>query len=57
MSRKSLHLPPSLLERYRAEVKKHLEAARESCQRAGGRWIEVDVEMPMDAMIKRVFGG
>lgn len=52
-----LRVNKGLLERYRAEVKKHLEAAKESCQRAGGRWIEIDVEMPMDAMIKRVFGG
>ncbi|MBX3273968.1 MAG: DUF58 domain-containing protein [Sandaracinaceae bacterium] len=52
-----LRVTKPLLERYRAEVKKHLEAAREACQRAGGRWIEVDVEMPMERVIKRVFGG
>ena len=52
-----LRVNKALLERYGAEVKKHLEAARESCQRAGGRWIEVDVEMPMDAIVKRCFGG
>ena len=52
-----LRVTKALLERYRAEVKKHLEAAREACGRAGGRWIEVDVEMPMERVIKRVFGG
>lgn len=52
-----LRVNKPLLERYRAEVKKHLRGCREACQRARGRWIEVDVAMPTDAVIKRVFGG
>ncbi|HJL18447.1 MAG TPA: DUF58 domain-containing protein [Sandaracinaceae bacterium LLY-WYZ-13_1] len=50
-----LRVGKGLLERYRVEVKKHLEACRDACRRAGGRWIEVDVAMPTDAMLKRVF--
>lgn len=52
-----LRVGKPLLERYRHEVKSHLDACREACTRAGGRWIEVDVEMPADAMLKRVFAG
>ena len=52
-----LRVGDALLKRYANEVHKHLEGCREACQRAGGRWIEVDVTMPMDAMVKRVFGG
>ncbi|HHH29023.1 MAG TPA: DUF58 domain-containing protein [Polyangiaceae bacterium] len=52
-----LRVNKPLLERYRREVEKHFEECREACQRARGRWIEVDVSMPTDVMIKRVFGG
>lgn len=50
-----LRVGKELLARYRAEVKKHLEEVRESCRRARGRWVEVDVAMAPDAMLKRVF--
>ena len=52
-----LRVNKPMLERYRALVKDHLEQRRDACQRAGGMWIDVDVEMPTDAMLKRVFGG
>ena len=50
-----LRVGKALLERYRHEVKQHLDACRDACRRAGGRWIEIDVAMPVDAMLKRVF--
>lgn len=50
-----LRVNKALLGRYADEVKKHLDGCRESCRRAGGRWVEVDVSMPSDAMLKRVF--
>ena len=52
-----LRVGKKLLERYRAEVKKHFEGCRESVRRAGGRYMDVDVSMPTDAMLKRIFAG
>jgi uncharacterized protein (DUF58 family) len=50
-----LRVGKALLERYRAEVRQHLASCRDACRRAGGRWVEVDVTTPTDAMLKRVF--
>jgi uncharacterized protein (DUF58 family) len=52
-----LRVGKDLLERYRAEVKKHLDTCRDACRRTGGRWVEVSVDLPSDAMLKRVFAG
>jgi uncharacterized protein (DUF58 family) len=52
-----LRVDKGLLERYRREVEAHLDACREACRRAGGRMVEVDVEMPVEAMLKLVFAG
>jgi hypothetical protein len=38
-------------------VRAHLEACRDACRRAGGRYVEVSVEMPVELMLKRVFAG
>jgi uncharacterized protein (DUF58 family) len=52
-----LRVSNDVLKRYREEVKKHLENCRDTVRRAGGRWIEVDVEMPIELVMKRVFAG
>lgn len=52
-----LRVGKALLARYADEVKKHIDGCRESVRRAGGRWIEVDVSMAAETMLKRVFGG
>jgi uncharacterized protein (DUF58 family) len=46
-----------LLERYRREVEAHVGACREACQRAGGRYVEVDVAMPSKQLLEAVFAG
>lgn len=50
-----LRVGKALLSRYRAEVRRHLTSCRDACRRVGGRWVEVDVAVPTDAMLKRVF--
>ncbi len=52
-----LRVDKGMLERYRREVRGHLDACRDACRRAGGRYIEVDVEMAPEAMMKFVFAG
>lgn len=52
-----LRVDAALLERYRREVKSHLDACRDACRRAGGRCVDVDVSTPVDAMMKKVFAG
>lgn len=52
-----LRVDKALIARYREEVKTHFEGCRESVRRAGGRFVEIDVSMPTDAMLKRLFGG
>lgn len=52
-----LRVDKGLLERYRREVRAHVEACRDACRRAGGRYVEVSVEMPAEAMLKKVFAG
>jgi uncharacterized protein (DUF58 family) len=52
-----LNVDKGLLERYRNEVRRHLDECRDACRRTRGRYIEVSVEMPVEAMLKRVFAG
>jgi len=50
-----LRVNDALLKRYQAEVKRHLDAVRESCRKTGGWFQDVDVAMPTDAALLRVF--
>jgi uncharacterized protein (DUF58 family) len=50
-----LRVSKQLLEAYRKEVRSHVENVRQACTRAGGRYVEVSVEMPLEAMVKKVF--
>ncbi|MGE0784197.1 MAG: DUF58 domain-containing protein [Sandaracinaceae bacterium] len=50
-----LRVGDALLSRYRGIVKEHVDGVREAVRRAGGRWIDIDVTMATDAMLKRVF--
>ena len=50
-----LRVSRDVLSAYRKEVRQHLEQCRDAVRRAGGRWIEIDVEMPVELMLKRVF--
>lgn len=50
-----LRVDKALLERYRREVRAHVDACRDACRRAGGRYVEVDVEMPVEEMLRTVF--
>ncbi len=50
-----LRVDKGLLERYRREVRTHVDACRDACRRAGGRYVEIGVEMPTELMLKRVF--
>ena len=50
-----LRVDRALLERYRREIRAHVDRCREACRRAGGRWIEVDVEESFDVVLKKVF--
>ncbi len=52
-----LRVDKPLLERYRREVRTHVDACRDACRRAGGRYVEVSVEMPAELMLKKVFAG
>ncbi len=52
-----LRVDKGLLERYRREVRGHFDACRDACRRAGGRYVEVSCEMPVEAMLKKVFAG
>jgi uncharacterized protein (DUF58 family) len=52
-----LRVDKGLLERYQREVRRHLDACRDTCRRAGGRYVEVSVEMPVEVMLKKVFAG
>ena len=51
-----LRVNDALLKRYRAEVRRHLEAVRESCRKTGGWFQDVDVSMATDAQLLRIFG-
>jgi uncharacterized protein (DUF58 family) len=50
-----IRVDADVLERYRHEVRTHVGTCREACRRAGGHYIEVRVEMPVELMLKRVF--
>ena len=52
-----LRVDKPLLERYRREVRSHVDGCRDACRRAGGRYVEVSVEMPAEVMLKKVFAG
>jgi hypothetical protein len=49
-----LRVSKQLIEAYRREVRKHVDGVRDTCRRAGGRYVEINVEMPLEVMPKGV---
>lgn len=52
-----LRVSKDLLKAYSAEVKKHVDGCRDACRRTGGRMVDVPVDMPLDASLRRAFKG
>jgi uncharacterized protein (DUF58 family) len=52
-----LRVSRDLLEAYAKEVKAHRDACRDATRRAGGRFIELDVAMPLEQMLRTAFRG
>jgi uncharacterized protein (DUF58 family) len=52
-----LRVSKQLLEAYGKIVREHIDGCRDSVRRAGGRFIELDVEMSSEVMLKKVFAG
>lgn len=47
----------AILAAYRREVERHFGECRDACRRAGGRFVDVPVEIPFELAIRRVFAG
>lgn len=52
-----LRMNKKLLEAYAKEVQKHVGACRDACRRAGGRFVDVPVDAPLDQLLRRAFAG
>ena len=52
-----IRLTRELSAAYAAEIHKHIESCRDACRRAGGRFVDVPVEMPLELALRRAFGG
>jgi uncharacterized protein (DUF58 family) len=52
-----LRVDARLLEAYRKEIRQHVGACRDACRRAGGRFVEVPVELPFELLLRRAFAG
>lgn len=52
-----LRVSKDLLQAYAREVRKHVEACRESCRRAGGRFVDVPVDISLEIALRRAFAG
>ena len=50
-----LRASSALLRAYRREVEAHLEGCRDAVRGVGGRFVDVPVELPFEAALKRVF--
>ncbi|MDQ3036513.1 MAG: DUF58 domain-containing protein [Myxococcota bacterium] len=52
-----LRVSKDLLDAYRAEVEKHIAGCRDAARRAGGRFIDVPIDMPIELALRRAFVG
>jgi uncharacterized protein (DUF58 family) len=52
-----LRVSRDLIEAYAQEIHKHVESCRDACRRAGGRFVDVPVEMPPELALRRAFSG
>ena len=50
-----LRVSRDLLDAYRKEIEKHVTSCRDSARRAGGRFVDVPVEMPLELALRRAF--
>jgi uncharacterized protein (DUF58 family) len=52
-----LRMSKDLVHAYTKIVDKHVTACRDACRRAGGRFVEIEVESSGEAMLKKAFAG
>ncbi|GAB4213876.1 MAG: hypothetical protein OHK0013_38120 [Sandaracinaceae bacterium] len=52
-----LRVSRDLLDAYAAEMRKHHDGCRDACRRAGGRFVDVSVDLPLDAALRKAFQG
>jgi uncharacterized protein (DUF58 family) len=52
-----LRVSKQILTAYKNEVRKHVDQCRDFCRRAGGRYVEIGVEMPAELMLRKIFAG
>ncbi len=52
-----IRVSKSLLESYRREVRAHIDRCHEACRAAGGRFVEADVERPVEELLESVLAG
>lgn len=52
-----LRMNKKLLEAYAKEIRKHVDGCRDACRRAGGRFVDVPTELPLDQLLRRAFAG
>lgn len=52
-----LRVSRDLLDAYAKEVKTHREQCRDATRRAGGRFVDLDVAMPLEEMLRTAFRG
>ena len=52
-----LRVSRDLIEAYAKEIHAHVESCRDACRRAGGRFVDVPVEMPPELALRRAFSG
>ena len=52
-----LRVSRDLLDAYRVEIEKHVAACRDAARRAGGRFVDVPVDMPIELALRRAFVG
>jgi uncharacterized protein (DUF58 family) len=52
-----LRMDKRLLEAYAKELQKHVDGCREACRKAGGRFVDLPVDQPFDALLRRAFAG
>lgn len=52
-----LRISRDLLDAYRVEIEKHVAGCRDAARRAGGRFVDVPVDMPIELALRRAFLG
>lgn len=50
-----LRVSKDLLDRYKQELRAHVEGCREAVKRAGGRFVDVPVDLPLELSLKKAF--